>query len=177
MEFPFTELLNSKRSNKDKLNDTEWVEGFLKRWGLDVGAPSEEEVGRLKTLRQAMKNIVVALVENRGPDEDDMREVVSALAGSHMTFALTAPAGDFQLSLQPVKKDWDWALHEIAASFAKVLSSEDKMRIKICENAECGWVFYDESKNKTRRWCGAACGNLIKVREFRKRQKEKNEES
>lgn len=157
------------------LDDKEWVAGFLERWGLSVPAPAEQELECLKILRQAMKNIVVALNDNRGPDEDDLREVVSALAGSHMSYALTAPAGEFQLSLQPVKKDWDWALHEIAASFAKVISSEDKTRIKICENADCGWVFYDESKNKTRRWCGPACGNLIKVREFRKRQKEKNE--
>lgn len=176
MEFQFTELLNSDYGGADRLNDSEWIEGFLKRWGLEVGAPSDEEIERLKTLRQAMKNIVMALAKSRGPDEDDLRYVISALAGSHMTFALTAPAGEFQLSLQPVKKDWDWALHEIAASFAKILSSEDKTRVKMCENAECGWVFYDESKNKTRRWCGPACGNLIKVREFRKRQKEKSEE-
>lgn len=174
MEFPFTELLNSNRGGGDKLNDTEWLTGFLKRWGLEVGAPSGEEIARLKTLRQAMANITEALTSGSGPDEDDMREVISALAGSHMTFALTAPAGEWQLSLQPVKKDWDWALHEIAASFAKVISSEDKTRLKVCENAECGMVFYDESKSRTRRWCGSACGNLIKVREFRKRQKEKN---
>ncbi|MGE5494434.1 MAG: CGNR zinc finger domain-containing protein [Burkholderiales bacterium] len=175
MEFPFTELLNSNRGGGDKLNDAAWITGFLKRWGLKVGAPSAEDIERLKTLRQAMANIVDALTTGRGPDEDDMREVISALAGSHMTFALTAPAGEWQLSLQPVKKDWDWALHEIAASFAKVLSSEDKSRLKVCENAECGMVFYDESKSRTRRWCGSACGNLIKVREFRKRQKEKSE--
>lgn len=176
MEFPFTELVNSKQGKKDKLDDPEWLSGFLKRWGLEVSAPSEGDIERFKTLRQAMKNVIVALNNSRGPDEDDLREVVSALAGSHMSYALTAPAGEFQLSLQPVKKDWDWALHEIAASFAKILSSEDKSRVKICENADCGWVFYDESKNQTRRWCDTACGNLIKVREFRKRQKEKNEE-
>jgi len=34
------------------------------------------------------------------------------------------------------------------------------------------WAFYDESKNRSRRWCSAAeCGNLIKVRRFRERQR------
>jgi predicted RNA-binding Zn ribbon-like protein len=173
MEFPFTELVNSKTVKKDRLDDKEWVDSYLKRWGLEVPAPSQEDIARLKTLRQAMKNAITALTQARNPDEDDLREVISALAGSHMSYALTTPGGEFQLSLQPIKKDWDWALHEIAASFAKIISSEDKTRIKICENADCGWVFYDESKNKTRRWCGTSCGNLIKVREFRKRQKEK----
>jgi predicted RNA-binding Zn ribbon-like protein len=177
MEFPFTELVNSRRGENDKLDDKEWVGAYLKRWGLEVPAPSGEDIARLKTLRQAMRSVITALTESRGPDEDDLREVISALAGSHMSYALTAPAGEYQLSLQPLKKDWDWALHEIAASFAKIISTEDRTRIKICENADCGLVFYDESKNQARRWCGQTCGNLIKVREFRKRQKEKNEES
>ena len=135
--------------------------------------PATRRSARLKALRQAIKNIIFAVNENRNVDEDDLREIRSALAGSQMTFALTLPAGEFKLSLQPVKKDWDWALHQIAASFAQVLSSEEMKRIKVCENPECREIYCDESKNQTRRWCSTACGNLVKVREFRKRQKEK----
>lgn len=168
------DLLGSK-GESDRLDDKEWVRGFLENWGLHVGTPGDEEIKRLKTLRQSISNIIFAVNENRNVDEDDLREVRSALAGAQMTFALTLPAGEFKLSLQPVKKDWDWALHQIAASFAQVLSSDEIKRIKVCENPECREVYYDESKNQTRRWCGTACGNLVKVREFRKRQKEKKE--
>ncbi|MCL6580471.1 MAG: CGNR zinc finger domain-containing protein [Firmicutes bacterium] len=39
---------------------------------------------------------------------------------------------------------------------------------KVCANADCGWLFYDDSRNRSRRWCdGRYCGNLIKVRRFR----------
>ncbi len=172
MKFLFLDLLGSEDKD-DRLYDKEWVKGFLENWGLHVGTPGEEEISRLKTLRQAIKNIIFAVNGNRNVDEEDLMKIRSALAGSQMTFALTLPAGEFKLSLQPVKQDWDWALHQIAASFAQVLSSEDMKRIKVCENPECRDVYFDESKNQTRRWCGTACGNLVKVREFRKRQKEK----
>lgn len=174
MKFLFTGLLGSENMRgADKLDDNEWVIAYLKCWAIDAPAPDAEDIARLKTLRGAIKNIVFALSEDRPPDEDDLRQLVSALAGSQMTFALTSPGGEYKLSLEPVKKDWDWALHEIAASFAQVLSSDEIKRIKVCENDECRAVFFDESKNKTRRWCSPACGSLVNVREFRKRQKEK----
>ncbi len=60
----------------------------------------------------------------------------------------------------------------IAASFASVLVRGDRARVKICANPDCGWVLYDESRNRTRRWCDVKeCGNLIKVRLFRARRR------
>jgi len=38
-------------------------------------------------------------------------------------------------------------------------------RIKLCAGEDCGWLFYDASRNLTRRWCSMAdCGNLAKAR-------------
>lgn len=177
MELLFTGLLHTGDTpEKDNLDDKEWVISYLKSWGLNVPEPDGDGIARLKTLRNAIKSIILAVNEGKSPDEDDLREIVSALAGSQMTFALTAPVGEFRLSLQPVKKDWDWALHQIAASFAQVLASGEIKRIKVCENDACRRIFYDESKNLARRWCGTACGNLMNVREYRKRQKEKEQE-
>jgi predicted RNA-binding Zn ribbon-like protein len=50
------------------------------------------------------------------------------------------------------------------------------MRLKACP--DCEWVFYDHSRNASKRWCvmtasnegGRSCGTLAKVRAFRKRQ-------
>lgn len=51
-------------------------------------------------------------------------------------------------------------------------------RLKSCD--ACQWVFYDRSRNFTRRWCGMyaetphgrACGSIAKVRAYRERVKE-----
>ena len=49
-------------------------------------------------------------------------------------------------------------------------------RLKAC--ADCEWVFYDWTRNGSRRWCGMnaegpkgrACGSIDKVRRYRQRQ-------
>ena len=43
MKFLFLELLSSEGEN-DKLDDKEWVRGFLENWGLHVGTPGDEEI-------------------------------------------------------------------------------------------------------------------------------------
>ncbi len=43
-------------------------------------------------------------------------------------------------------------------------------RIKECEADDCGWMFLDTSKNRSRHWCSMkTCGNVSKVRRFRAR--------
>jgi len=42
---------------------------------------------------------------------------------------------------------------------------------RICHNPDCGEVFFDRSKNMSRKWCSmSSCGNRAKVRAFRERQ-------
>ncbi len=50
-------------------------------------------------------------------------------------------------------------------SAADLLAGAHKTRIRECANAECLWLFLDESKGGTRRWCDmASCGNRAKAR-------------
>ncbi len=45
-------------------------------------------------------------------------------------------------------------------------------RIKTCRNDECGWLFLDESRNRSRQWCDmSACGSRMKARAYRARQR------
>ena len=60
--------------------------------------------------------------------------------------------------------------YRIVLSFASLVSGHEAGRLKICENPDCGWIFYDQSKSRTRRWCANTCASLIKVRRFRKKQ-------
>ena len=44
-------------------------------------------------------------------------------------------------------------------------------RLKICAFDECQWAFYDHSKNRSRTWCEWGCGNKVKTRNYRARQR------
>jgi predicted RNA-binding Zn ribbon-like protein len=67
---------------------------------------------------------------------------------------------------------WTWAPREapieallgpIALSALATLSQADLSRIKQCEGEKCGWLFFDTTKNKSRRWCEMEiCGNRAK---------------
>jgi len=49
-----------------------------------------------------------------------------------------------------------------ARSALGLLSDETSQRIRICGN--CGWLFIDRSKNRSRIWCDmAVCGNRVKA--------------
>lgn len=53
-----------------------------------------------------------------------------------------------------------------ARSAVELLTGADPHRVKACPADEgCGWIFYDESKNSSRRWCSMrGCGSRAKLR-------------
>lgn len=58
-----------------------------------------------------------------------------------------------------------------AHSVLRLVSMPDPERMKICGN--CGWLFIDRSKNRSRTWCDmAVCGNRAKASRFYRRMKE-----
>ena len=59
-------------------------------------------------------------------------------------------------------------------STADLLAGPDSARLRACANPQCLWLFLDDSKNGTRRWCSMqACGNRAKAHRHYQRRKEK----
>jgi predicted RNA-binding Zn ribbon-like protein len=71
---------------------------------------------------------------------------------------------------------WTWAIRQtpieavlgpISLSAMTTLLQADLSRIKQCPGEKCGWLFFDATKNKSRRWCEMeVCGNRAKQRRF-----------
>jgi predicted RNA-binding Zn ribbon-like protein len=71
---------------------------------------------------------------------------------------------------------WTWAIRQtpieailgpISLSAMTTLLQADLSRIKQCPGEKCGWLFFDATKNKGRRWCEMeVCGNRAKQRRF-----------
>lgn len=60
---------------------------------------------------------------------------------------------------------------KVAADFARFVCEAEPQRLRHCSNPACTMVFYDTSKNNTRRWCTMSiCGNRDKVARFRARR-------
>ena len=45
-----------------------------------------------------------------------------------------------------------------------LLAGPRRLRVRQCANPQCQWLFLDDSKSGTRRWCSmSACGNRAKA--------------
>jgi hypothetical protein len=64
---------------------------------------------------------------------------------------------------------------ELVATVVEAIAAGELERLKACP--DCHWVFYDHTRNASKRWClmnaggpnGRACGTIAKVRSFRER--------
>lgn len=86
---------------------------------------------------------------------------------------------------QLVKHDsWDWHLHatppdaplatrmavDAAMAIIDVVRANELSRLRICEYPGCRNVVVDLSKNRSKRFCEAGCGNRAAVNAYRARQ-------
>jgi len=69
--------------------------------------------------------------------------------------------------------EWHWnrknlldcILWPIAQSAADLLTSPELDSVRICKAPDCAWLFLDQSRNRSRRWCDMkVCGNRQKAR-------------
>lgn len=178
----FIDFLNSdwhdyrvKGLRYDRLTQPEWVEKFLKRHGLDGSvALDETTLAALVALRTLLHRMVTTLYHDQQLSQADIASLNEFLKIGPVRRELEKTGESYRLRFKPLKNDWAWVMAEIVASFTDVLTGQDVGRLRICENEDCGWIFYDASKNRTQRWCQHnTCANLMKVRRFRARQREK----
>jgi predicted RNA-binding Zn ribbon-like protein len=74
--------------------------------------------------------------------------------------------------LHPARGDALAGLSELAAELHDGARDGSLDRLKMCAAQECRRVFFDRSKPATRRWCmSTLCGNRIKTRAYRERQR------
>ena len=123
-------------------------------------------------LREALARVLLARTEGKKPQPADLK-VIDAEYARSAPFARLAPTDEgFAWSLDPSAEAPDAALRPIVESAVALLTSERLARLRRCGNSTCYWLFIDETRNCSRRWCEmASCGNVMKVRRHRARQR------
>jgi predicted RNA-binding Zn ribbon-like protein len=171
---PALDLVNSQHGRgADLLDGDRWLTGFIGRWGYRPAAqPGRRERQQLLALRDLMRRIVETLDQGEPPTAGDLAQLNIVLGARPVRRELTMKQAAFNLRLAPARRDWTWVLSELAASFAELLADGEIARIKVCDDPDCRFTFYDVTKNRSRRWCASTtCGNRHKVRQFRARQR------
>ncbi|HUG48467.1 MAG TPA: CGNR zinc finger domain-containing protein [Candidatus Limnocylindria bacterium] len=153
----------------------EMVREQLERHSHD-DASSQPVLRRVQRVRAALRELLDATVEHRPAEPAALREVNRALRTHYIYELVPAPDGvtmDHRHEGDPI----DGALARLAESVARELTKPDAARLRICDNPDCRWVFYDSSPSGRRRWCDmSTCGNRAKVARHRARQREREEQ-
>ncbi|MGB8957404.1 MAG: CGNR zinc finger domain-containing protein [Candidatus Aminicenantales bacterium] len=171
------EFVNSNRHDYlgtgqrlDSLDEPKWLDDFLKRWDLGKRPVRRGRLlPALRKLRLILQKKAEAITRGQPVKDLGLRDLNAYLAKSPLIRRLEIGPGRARVRLEPVRRSETSILAEIVSSFADALAGGEVSRLKACGNRDCRWIFSDGSKSQTRRWCGPTCGNLMKVRRYRRR--------
>ncbi len=120
-------------------------------------------------LRTLVRNYLQCEPSERSRD----RVAVRALNKALKLFPLVVAArDDGGMVLKAAREDALAGLSSVVAELYDGSRNGTLDRLKMCASDECRRVFFDRSKPATRRWCmSSLCGNRIKTRNYRERQR------
>lgn len=139
-------------------------------WGSAAWAerhPAEAAAIFLRTIatRETIYRIFHAVASGGAPGDDDLLELNRALQETPARSALQRIGAGFGWRIEAKRPPAAPALLAPALwSAGDLLAGPQLGRVRECANDKCLWLFLDESKNGTRRWCSmSACGNRAKA--------------
>ena len=168
----------------------EWLGDFgdLLDWLEAQGALGAEQAKRLRRaahaapeaaarqwaraieLRESLHRLLEACALARTPAREDLARLEREHALSAAFTRLRWNDGRAAWTVDSSASELGAVLQPVVQSAADLLTSARLARVRRCGNPTCSWLFIDETRNRSRRWCEmASCGNVLKVRRHRER--------
>ena len=165
------ELVNTR----DVEADTDAIEtpAGLRSWLVERSLapadlrPTDDDIARMAEFREALRSLLYA--NNGGTvDPEELRSLSRAgRGGLRVRFDEDGGAALEPQPEEPIAA----ATGVIVAIVFTAIADGTFHRLKACPARDCGWAFYDLSKNRSARWCSmAVCGSREKVRAHRARR-------
>lgn len=131
---------------------------------------AEKVHGRILRAREILYDFFLAVAQDKRPGKSAFSQFNGLLSEtmSHLQLNLSG-----QLVSQhhwKDKTDLKYPLYPVIKSAYDLLTADIPERIKEC--TACGWLFLDQSKNKSRKWCSMeSCGSNVKAKRYYHRKK------
>jgi predicted RNA-binding Zn ribbon-like protein len=144
----------------------------LLRAGAEKPADAERALAAAREARAALTRIFEPVSAGRAPRGADL-EAFNAMLAEALTHQRVVPAdGGFQWTWER-GEDLAAPLWPILHSAAEILTCSECLRVRECGSDTCDWLFVDDTKNHSRKWCAMEpCGNRMKARRFYERHKQ-----
>lgn len=115
-------------------------------------------------LREAIYRIFRATAESTGAKSEDLALLNATLAAAPARHVLAKTGDGFAWTLPALNADVTTLLAPVLWAAGDLLVEPARVKVRRCANDECVWLFLDDSKSATRRWCAmSSCGNRAKA--------------
>jgi predicted RNA-binding Zn ribbon-like protein len=120
---------------------------------------------RALALRDSIERVFRSVARGTEAPYEDLDRIQSEHREALDTASLSPTDGGYAWSW-PGDDDLRRPLWPVVESAVELLTEGDLSRVKQCPGTgDCGWLFYDASRNGTRRWCSMeGCGSRAKMR-------------
>jgi len=145
------------------------VADWLREHGLlpEPADATREDLDLALALRAGLKE---AFTDNhQRAATDPPRDGALQIAAAELP--LTLGGSTTHPRLRPVHQGVRGGLSLVLVAVQAAVADGTWKRLKICADDECGWAFFDASKNQSRSWCEWGCGNRAKTRTYRARRR------
>ncbi|MCP1427367.1 putative RNA-binding Zn ribbon-like protein [Paenibacillus xylanexedens] len=162
--------------SEDRLGKASWQQDFLERWQLNAAVPAslEDELS-MRNFRNELLALGARVSSGASLTDVEKQWLNGVMEAGHVRRKLNTIDQELKLQLVAVEAHWSQVMAEVAADFALTLVEGEGGRIRICDNSDCRWMFYDDTRSRTQKYCDdKMCGNLMKVRRFRAKRKSQN---
>jgi predicted RNA-binding Zn ribbon-like protein len=144
------------------------IDHWATRYPSDSGALFEEAIA----LRANFYRILFALSGKEMPETRALTSLNSALERAPVRQTVALADHGFGWRLDANRCSAASLLAPVLWSAGDLLVGPDIAHLRHCANPRCLWLFFDDSKNGTRRWCSMSlCGNRAKAHRHYQRQK------
>ncbi|MFQ5645264.1 MAG: CGNR zinc finger domain-containing protein [Thiogranum sp.] len=128
---------------------------------------------RAIALREAIYRIFSAVASGQPPQTADVVILNVGLSEALVQLRVTQTANSFAWEWADDENAFDRMLWPVVRSAAELLTSKELNRAGQCaDDRGCGVLFFDTSRNRSRRWCTMKdCGNRAKAQRHYKRKR------
>lgn len=181
--------ISGQPPERDHLHSPEALLHWAQRAGI-IDAADREEIAEaweqdppaatsalqdVLELRVLTASAVDAVLATTAPSPDAAAALVQRAAAALARTELAQDPDHHHPARQKIGTDPASRIPDrLAAATLAVLQTADLQRLKTCPPAEggCGWIFIDNSKNTSRRWCSMEdCGTHAKTRRLTQRRR------
>ena len=125
-------------------------------------------------LRETIYRLFFCTAEGKAPGAADLEALNRALQAAPERIGIARVGSRFAWRVRAIEEpSVSSLLAPVTWSATQLLTGPRLARVRHCANDRCLWLFLDDSKSGTRRWCSmSACGNRAKAHRHYVRHKD-----